>query len=645
MLQDIRDRATGPIAWFIIALLVVPFALWGINSYFQGGGGGNDVAKVGGQTISNMQLQQAYSNRYRRLKELLGKNFNPDMIKPKALRKEVLQSLIQRSLLVQYANQQGYRVTNQQVLGYLEQIPAFQDNGKFSPQTYRQVLKQHGMQPATFEGEIRESLLIQQLQQGLESSAVVTPAEVDHAYRLKHESRSVSFLVFHADDYQGKVKVTEQQIRKYYQSHKQAFATPQKVKLAYIDLNRNDLKPKKPATQSALKVLYQAQKDQFTTPAQRKVRHILIEVNKETSSKAAKAKAEMIRKKIEQGASFASMAKKYSQDAGTNDQGGELGWIKRGSGLPKPFVNAAFNLKQGAVSQPVRTQYGWHLIKLQSIRPAHTQSFDNPQVQAKLKAEYQHRAVKSRFEKMSNTLDQVSFENPDSLKPVANKLGLQIKETGWITRNGPHKGIMSNADVRKAAFSDQVFNQHVNSEPIDLSSNREVVLRVAEEQAAQTKPLKQVRSQIVKALTQKQSADMAQADAQKALSAASGGKSLSAVASQYSQATYRNPGFVQRNQQDLDSALLAKAFDMPHPQKGKPAHATVALSDGDYAVVSLSGIRYGDPSQASDSDRKKLRQQLRQQQGQAEFGAYMQSIRDQIKVKMLNQQDQADSDT
>lgn len=640
MLQDIRDRATGPIAWFIIALLVVPFALWGINSYFQGGGGSNKVAKVGSQTISNVELQRAYNQRYQRLRQILGSHFNPDMINMKAFRHEVLQSMIQRSLLLQYAQKQGYTVTDQAVLNYLEQIPAFQKNGQFSKKKYRQVLQQHGMQPENFENEIRQALLIQQMRGGVMQSAVVTKADVDHAYRMEHEKRSLSYLVFHSGDYLGKVKVSDAQIKQYYQSHQKAFATPAKVKLAYVELNRNALKPKKPATQSALQVMYQAQKAKFSMPAQRKVSHILIKVNKNTSDKAAKTKAEMIRKKIENGASFAAMARKYSQDAGSSSQGGALGWIKKSADLPQPFVKAAFNLSKGAVSQPVRTQYGWHLIKVDAIKPAHTKSFNNPQVQAKLKQEYQHRAVKNRYEKMANTLDQMSFENPDSLEPVAKKLGLQVKETGWFTRNGQHPGILSNPDVLKAAFSDQVYKQGVNSSPIDLSNDKEVVVRVADKRVAQTKPLKDVRGQIRKTLTKKQAGKMAQKQAKQVMSEAAAGKQLQALAGQYSQATYKDPGFVERNQKGLDQALLSKAFDMPHPRKGKPSYDTVALDDGDYAVVGLSGIRYPDPSKATADQRKKLRKKLSQQHGNAEFALYMDSIRDQIKVKIYKKEDQ-----
>jgi peptidyl-prolyl cis-trans isomerase D len=635
MLQDIRDRSKGPVAWFIIALICVPFALWGINSYFEGGGGSNDVAKVGGQTISDTQLQRAYNNRFRQLQQMMGKQFDPDTIKPQVLRKQVLHSMIQRSLLIQYANEQGYRVTDGEVLAYLQQMPVFQENGKFSPQKYHQLLQQNGMQAQAFEDQIRQALLVQQLQKGLQGATLVTQTDVKQAWRFQHERRAVSFLVFHAGHYQKQAQVSQDQIEKYYRSHKQAFSAPKQVKLAYIALDSKHLKPDQAASESNLKQLYKNEKNQFTTPGERRVRHILIKVGKGESGKKAKAKAEKIRNKIENGANFKQMAEKYSQDAGSNSSGGQLGWIKRDSSMPKPFIQAAFDTQQGAVSQPVRTQYGWHLIKVETVHTAHVASFDDPKVQAKLKRQYRRQAGKARFEKMSDKLNRLAFENPDSLKPAAKKLGLKIKTTGWITRNGDHSGILSHSKVRNAAFSGQVYKQHVNSKPIDLSSGEKVVLRVADEKPERTKPLDEVKDRIRQTLQQQQGREKAAAAAEKALAAAQRGEGLKGLSSDYGDATYGDPGLVGRDQKEMNKAMLKKAFDLPPPAKGKTAYAAVALNNGDSAVVALHGRKFGDPSKASDSDLKVLKQQLVQRQAQAEFSLYMHHIRNKIKVKIF----------
>lgn len=637
MLQDIRDRTTGPVAWIIVALLSVPFALWGINSYFQGGsGGGDSVAKVGGQSITKYQLQRAYNQRFRRLRQMMGQHFDPDIIKPQVLRIQALQSLIQRSLLVQYAQDHGYRVSDRSVLAHLKQTPAFQENGTFSSKRYRQVLKRSGMQPAQYEARIRQALLIQQLRSGITSSTVVTQARIDQAYRLQHERRSLSYLVFHADHYRDRVSISDKEIKNYYQSHSSQFTLPQQVKLAYVDLNQSDLKPDQPPSKKDLKALYESEKSQFSSPGKRRARHILIKVNKDESGKEARAKAQKIRKKMENGASFADMAKKYSQDAGTNQKGGELGWLGRHA-LPEPFEKALFNLKQGAVSQPVRTRYGWHLIKLQAIRPARTKAFSDPSVQKKLKKQYRRKAASKRFKNKSQTLAKISFENPDALKPVARKLGLKVQQTGWITQKGEHKGLVDHGDVIKAAFSDQVLKMGLNSKPIELSDGRQVVVRLADRKKTRTKPLQKVKGQIKQALSKQQIVHMARGKADEALSEARKGQSLHALAKDIPGTSLKNPGYVSRQESGVNTAILSRVFSMPLPGHKKDAtYESVSLDDGDTAVLALDDIQYGDPSRANREERKKLRKSLAQQQGRAAFASYMDSIREEYKVKVLD---------
>lgn len=628
MLQSIRDRASGVILWFVVAIIVVPFAFWGINNYF-GNAAQPKLATVGSAHITRQQFERAYEREYQRLMQAMGKNFDPSTLNQQAFRRNILAGLIQRALMSQQALREGYQVSNQQVLSYIRDIPAFQVKGNFSYSRYKQLLSQQGMSPQQFEGELREALRVQQLQQGITQSAFVTPQEVDQIYALRHEQRKLQYVVFSPSQLANGIKPDAKAVKAYYEKHKAAFKTPSQVRLRYLELSVPELAKQVKVEPAKLKPLYQQEKGSFTVPEQRKARHILLSVSKGDSA-AVKKKLENIRQQIEKGASFAKMAKQYSDDTGTADQGGELGWITKGT-MAAPIDKVLFALKVGQVSQPVKTAFGWQLFKLQAVRAAHTKPFDDPSVQKRLSQQYRVQQAQQEFQKLSNQLDKQTFVNPNSLKPAAKALNLPIRTTGWLAKSDD-KGIFQYAKVRKAAFSDTVMQQHANSRPIQVGQNHEIVVRLDKLRASKQLPLKAVRDQVEAKLRQSKARAEALARA-KALMVKLSKNPSGGFAAAAKGLKVHAPGFIERGDSKLPGALVSAVFDMARPKKaGAATLKRVDLGGGKVAVVLLQAVKAGNPAKAKKQERQQLRASLERLASASELGAYQGGLRKSIKV-------------
>lgn len=620
MLQVLRDRISGVFAWGIVILLVVPFALWGIGNY-AGIIAPSYVAKVNGAKISQQDFTRAYQNQYQQLRNAMGPKFNPDETK---LKQQVLQGLIDNQLLTQHTLDAGYRIGDQVLVAKIHALPAFAVGGKFSVDVYRTLLEQNGYSPRQFESQYRNELSVDQLRSGIATSAITTGPEFDRYVALVKEQRKIGYLKVAASAYLDQVKPTDAEISSYYASHKQQFMTPEKVTIAYIELAADKLAQQVKVDDSKLRELYQSQKDKFVKQAQRKAAHILIAVHgkDQKADDAAKAKAESVLKKIRAGADFAKLAKQYSDDPGSAKQGGELGWIQRGE-LDKNFEDALFGMnKAGDVTGPVKTQYGYHIIKLEGIRKPRQETF--AEARDALAQQYRQKQGEDEYYKLGDKLSNLAFDHPDSLKPIHDALKLPIKQVSGVTRDSG-TGVAANPDVRDAAFSDEVLGQG-NNHLVKLGEHHAVVLRDMDRQPAKLKPLAAVKADIVKALKQQGAAKQAQAVADKINAAIQSGKTLDAAAA--AEHLKAEPAkFVGRSSTDLPAPLATAAFKAPPPAgANKPSAGTVALGNGDQAVYAVLDIKPGDPKAVTGIEKQLMIRQLVSLHAQADLAAYVEYL-------------------
>jgi peptidyl-prolyl cis-trans isomerase D len=492
MLQNIRDRLTGPFVWFIVGIIVIPFAFFGIET-LRTGGGDPTIAKVGDQKITQSQFRAGFEQRMQQLQQLMGENFRPELLDQARFRQSVLDDMVQESLMRQHVRKAGYRASDAALFATLSTIPAFQEDGKFSSEAYRTRLAQQGYAPARFEAQLRDGIETDQLRTGLLDSAFVAPTSAEQAYRLEQQQRWLAYAVFEAAKYQASATVEPAQIEERYEQQKAKYQSPERLRVAYLELSLETLPPAPAPDADYLRSIYEADKaTRFSTTEERHARHILINFGADKA--VARQRAEALATRIANGTDFAALAADQSEDPGSKAKGGDLGWVKRGQMVEK-FEQALFALKPGEVSAPVETEFGWHLIKLDDVHEAKVQGFDEPAVQAELLRLYRARDGERRFQELSEKLEQTAFESSSSLEPAAKALGLEIKQSDWFTR-AAGTGVAAEAALREAAFADEVLQGGENSRPITLGPNRIAVVRKHEYEAPRQKPLEEVAEAI-----------------------------------------------------------------------------------------------------------------------------------------------------
>jgi peptidyl-prolyl cis-trans isomerase D len=634
MLQGLRDRMTGPVIWFIVGIIVIPFAFFGIET-FRSGGGDPVVAKVGGEKIKESQFERGYDQRLRQLQSLMGENFRPELINQERFRQTVLNDMVQESLLRQHVRDVGYRASDAMVFESLEAIPAFQEDGKFSSEAYRRLLAQQGYTPTRFEQQLRDQIVVDQMREGILASAFAAPAGAAQAWRLEEQQRWLAYAVFEASRHLPQVQVSDAQVQERYEQQKARFQSPERLRIAYVELALDQLPPAAAPEPEVLKVVYESEKAaRFTTVEERHARHLLINFGADKDK--ARERIEALAEKIRQGADFASLASSQSEDPGSKASGGDLGWVRRGQ-MTEKFEQALFALGEGEISEPVETEFGWHLIKLEDLREATTRPFEDPAVQAELLAAYRQRDAERRYQELSEKIEQAAFESPSSLEPVAQASGLPLQTSDWFTR-GEGTGLAAQAAVREAAFAEDVLQAGENSRPVTLGDQHIVVLRKHEYEPPRQKELAEVAATIREELKAEGARAKAAAEAAEALAALESGRALEQVVTQ-KKATLQAPGLVKRNTPGIDQRVLTALFQLPRPADGQASRTSVPLPDGNVALVVSTAVQDGDWAGATEADKARQAERLRESLAGAEFVAYRADLEKRIQVEILKQPD------
>lgn len=632
MLQRIRDNASGPLAYVIVGLISLVFGVWGIGSYFTPSAN-PEVAVVGDIQITRYQLQQAYNERYRQLRAVMGERFDPQRFKPDEVRRAVLQQLIQSAVLDQYAIDAGYRTPDQALLRVLTSNPRFQVNGKFSTQRYEAILANAGLTPTVFEASLRRNLVTGQVRAGVVGSAFAAPPAVQRAYGLLRQQRELAYLVFPRAAYADQVQVEPDEVQAWYEAHQDQYMRPERVKLAYVELTRNTLQPDKPVTEDALRSLYQQNKARFSTPERRDGRQILVPV---TAANAAQARQtiQSMAAKLAQGQSFDDVAgaAKDAVKLSTLDD------VSRAE-LPDDVADALFGTEVGQVSTPVRGAKGWYLLKPTAVQPGETQPFEAPDVQAQLQELARTQWQNERFGELAERMETLAFQAPNGLQTLTSELGLEIRHTGWVTR-AQGQGLAQSQAVRDAAFADAVLNERLNSTAIQVDENHRVVLRVVAHEPPQALPLDKVRDQVLAQLKADKAAQLAQAAARQAREtlANDDAATLKSIAAA-TPAELQSPGTVGRSADGVPPVILGAAFALPAPSDGKPVYDVVSMADGAAALVALRGVKTAAATQGADDDAPAaFVQRHRAYVAELEYMAFANYLNEHAEVEIRKQQ-------
>lgn len=600
MLQHIRDRAQSWIAIAIIALLIIGLSTVAWDAYFSPDPD-VPVAKVNGEKITANEFQRAYQQQRARLQNMLGgadiSQFIPD---EDEFKRNVLKRIEEEKLILQAALDAGYRVSDALLAQQIRSFEVFQSDGQFAPALYQQWLNQNFMSPGTFEDMLRRDGIIQQYRLAIAATSWSTEQENRRLYGLQEQRRDVGYIRIPAADYLDQASVSDEDIKAYYEENSARYATPEKVSIKYLELSIANLTRHVDVNEGKLRELYQERRSEFGVPEERRTRHILIEVPgaaTETEVEAARKQAQALYEQIQAGESFEALAREHSDDIGSANDGGDLGYMARDTMMDPALADAAFSLAEGEVSRPVRSAYGFHLIKVEDIKRGQSKSFE--EVRAQLEQDYRHRQAEDMFFEQGEILANLTFENPDTLEVAAEELELSIKQTPLFSRE-QGSGIASNPDVRSTAFSDEVLMEGLNSQVLELNGDRVVVLRVDEHQESAIRPFEEVRQQITDQLRQEGARAMAEEAGQEILDTLAEDVEIQAIAEQR-ELSWNHPEPIKRNDPGLDAKVARHAFQMPRPDEASPSYAGLTMSNGDYAIIALFKVIDGDIESADEN--------------------------------------------
>jgi peptidyl-prolyl cis-trans isomerase D len=636
MLQAMRDKVMGVLGWIVIGLIIITFALFGLGSYIQDK---SQVfaAKVNDVEITPRELQMAYQQQRAQMEQMLGDAYDPALLNDKLLRQRALDSLIDRQLVFQASQDAGMAVSDQLLAAHIQSAPVFQEDGGFSEQRYQRLLYQQGQSPASFEYDTRRGLQMEQLLNGLSRSAFVTDSEVEQAYRLQEQTRDFSYWIIAAQPFEATVEISEQQIEEYYQQHAGEFVVPERVRVAYLRLSGEELADAVEVDESELQAQYQARKDALKTQEQRRASHILVQVAADADQEAldaARNKAQELLDQIRAGADFAELAANNSDDPGSAAQGGDLGFFAKGVMAPE-FEASAFALQPGEVSDPVQTQFGFHIIKLIEVRAGEVPAFDA--VRDEILAELRQRGVDDLFYENLEQLTDLSYEHPDSLDTAAEALGLEIQRSDWLTASGG-EGIGVYPKLMAVVFGEDVLEAGHNSEPVEVGANDVIVARVEEREAAQQLPLDKVRDQIRAALRKQLAAQQAQVKGEELLEKLAQGASAEEIEAQ-DYVTSGQAEAVKRSASEHNAEVMGEAFKLARPQPGASVESGFALSDGGYAVVRLTGVSDGDPATLADDVRARLAGGYENMRRALTLSTLVEALRERAEIVIPQQQE------
>jgi peptidyl-prolyl cis-trans isomerase D len=615
--------------WLQIALLVLivpPFALFGIDFYFRNTDTGGALAKIGDARISEVEYSQALRQAQEKMREMMRDNPNPAMLNSPQLRESVLNELIERKITLSHAAKAGMTVSDSELQKVIAGVEAFRDqSGKFSRERYRQLLQGQGLTPAAFENQVRTSIVLEQVRSVYSGSAFTPDSIADRLLKIREQEREVSQVIFNPADYRKQVKISDADADKYYAEHKGEFLVPERVKVEFVVLSLEAYERGIQVSDEELKKFYLENQSRFQTAEERRASHILIPAAATASPEEkaiARTQAEDLFKQVKANPKkFGELAAKFSKDPGSAEKGGDLGFFARGL-MVKPFDEAAFSMKVGDIAGPVETQYGYHIIRLDAIKPVQTTPLQA--VRAQIEAEIRKPKVAKAFAEAADNFNNLVYEQFDSLQPAVDALKLTLQKSDWVSRAGGNPNPLLNNDKLLAAlFSDEVLKSKHNTSAIEVQPNMLLAARVVEHKPAEELPLDQVRKDIVQHLADQSAAQLAEREGRAALDKLRKGEPVALVWSAAQTVTLQK-------RQGLHPEAAQSVFGADTTKL--PAYAGVPVSQSRFVIYRVTKVK--DVAETSPEQRKALAKQLTQMIGQEQYIAYLASLRERADVKI-----------
>jgi peptidyl-prolyl cis-trans isomerase D len=625
MMQTFRDFANKKIVQIALAVfLLIPFGLFGIDYYFGAPVGGAVVASVGRQTIGQVEFDNAIRQQADMYRQQFRGQFDPSVMDNPEIRRGVLDRLVNEKLVSLATDKSGVRVGDKMLADRIMTEPVFQVDGKFNKERYEVVAKSQGLTPVGLDERLRRDYAEREFRDSIVATTFVPKATLDSFIRLSEQSREVSVVTLTPETYLDKVKITPEQVKAYYDGHQVEFTNPEAVRVDFVELSLDSLAARTTLNPEDVKKVYEEQlkNGKLGTPEERRASHILISVAadaKDADRKAAEAKANEIAAQVRKTpASFADIAKKQSQDPGSAAQGGDLGFFARGA-MVKPFEDAAFGAKKGDIVGPVKSDFGYHIIRVTDIKPAKEKSLAeaSPEIEANMRKQ----SAAQNFPDAAQQFTDLVYEQSQSLKPAADKLNLTVRQSPWIPKGGAAPvAAFNNPKFQAELFSSSTIKDKRNTSAVETSPNVLFAAHMIEHKDAELRPLDTVKADIEKRLQREEAIKLATKDGEAKL------KDLQAD----KDAGLKWPAPLAVNRQKtggLFPMVIDKVFRV---DPGKlPGYAGVE-SPGGYSLVQVSKVI--ELENVDDAKREALGGRLRDAVAAGELESSLASVREKVGV-------------
>ncbi|MDO8262418.1 MAG: SurA N-terminal domain-containing protein [Gallionella sp.] len=607
----------------VLAVIILPFAFWGVDSYKRSGNSADVVAKVNDAKITQQEFGNALRQQQDRLRQQLGEHFDAAMLDNPEMKRAVMENLVTQRLLSERAKAAGLFVTDEQIAQVIGGIEAFQDDGKFDKKRYEAVLKNQNMSPLMFEARMRDHLFGQQIQDAYAQNGFASNHVADNIIRLNEQQRVVSVSSISSQPFLAQTKVDEAALNKYYEQNIKEFQVREQAKVEYVKFSMNDLLSKVEISKEDVQKYYDEHQNDFGTPEERQAAHILISVNAaatQADQEAAKVKAGQLLQQVKQNpAKFAELAKINSQDIGSAVKGGDLGFFGRGM-MVKPFEDAAFALKAGEISELVKSDFGYHIIKLISVKASRVLPFDEAREGIVNKLRQQKAADK--YAELADKFSNIVYEQSDTLKPAAELVNAKIEQSGWLTKEMV-TGEPWTAKMLQAIFNDEAVKNKRNTAAIEVTANTLVAARILEYKPASVLTLSEVQEVIRQKLLHQQAAELAVNQGKAMLEQLQNGSDLKLNWNAAETVTRGKHG-------SLDAELARQVFQANAAKL--PQYVGAEVAQNGYMLVRIDAVKEGE--EINDVKRARYAKQMRQLTGEEMFLAYLSDAKRQAAIEI-----------
>jgi len=623
MLDIIRNNKK--ITQGFLALITLPFAFWGVDSYVRNADVGAGVATVGGSKISQQELQSALREQQDRLRAQLGGKVDPALLETPQMRRAVLDSLVTQRLLAEQVRKSRMVVGNEQLVQYIAGVPSLQENGKFSRERYEALVAAQGLSKEVFEARLRQDIAMQQMMMPVGEAGITGQAAANRWLATQLEQREIAEARLLPEAYSGQVKLAADAAQKYYKANRKQFELPEQVRAEFLVLSRDAMAAQAVIGDDEIKTYYQSRSDRYKEGEMRRASHILIRADKDAADaqvKAAKAKADELLAQVKKSpGDFANIAKKSSQDPGSAEKGGDLDWFGRG-GMVKAFEDVAFTLKEGQISDVVRSDFGFHIIRVTGVRPERVKPLED--VRAEIVVDLKREAGSRKYAEAAEAFGNVVYEQADSLKPAAEKWKLEPRQTQWLAKGAKLPPPFDNPKLAAALFSDDGLKNKRNTEAVEVAPGTLVSARVLEHKPAALQPFEVVKADIEKHLIRGEALKLATRDGEDKLSRLAKGE---AVELKWSPAHS-----VSRNEsKGLPPETLRAVFKADTAKL--PAYTGVASPGNGYALYRIDSVK-ADEIGKDDPRGRELAQQYARSVAAEELAAWMSTLKEKYPVEI-----------